>query len=328
MLDEFLSEIVVSIVGKDVGPIAGLLNSRKHVNEFTIAKKLEITINQTRNILYKISDYGLVSFERQKDKKKGWYTYFWRFEILKCLEYLRMNLVKRREQFENQIQRREEKNYYICEDCNIECSEDEALLQEFTCDECGELFTQKDNSLLLKGMKKNLQRIDEKVEAIDVEIAKERKKIMRKRELSLKKEALEKEERKEEARLKRAAKRKEKELLEGKIVKKKIAKRGSKAGSRKPEAKKRKEVKKKTAVKKVAKKKLEVKRGKEVKKKVVKKKLEIRSQKLKIEKGKEEKMKVVAKKKVIIKKVPRRIGIRSKLTAVRRIAARATRKRK
>src|SRR3989339_193256 len=96
MLNKLLREIVGIVVGKNVESIADLLNSPKYVNEFNIAKKLDITINQTRNILYRVSEFGLVSSIRKKDKKKGWYTYFWKFEILKCLEFFRDHLTKLR----------------------------------------------------------------------------------------------------------------------------------------------------------------------------------------------------------------------------------------
>lgn len=61
MLKKFLKEVVVIVVGRPVEEIVDLLDSKKHVNEFIIAKKMDITINQTRNILYKLSDSGLVS---------------------------------------------------------------------------------------------------------------------------------------------------------------------------------------------------------------------------------------------------------------------------
>ena len=64
MLKKFLREVVIIIVGKHAEEIAELLDTKKHVNEFIIAKKMELTINQVRNILYKLSDYGLVSFIR------------------------------------------------------------------------------------------------------------------------------------------------------------------------------------------------------------------------------------------------------------------------
>ncbi|MEA3414102.1 MAG: hypothetical protein U9Q99_01070, partial [Nanoarchaeota archaeon] len=94
MLNKLLRDVVTITIGKQFEQIADLLNSTRYVNEFNIAKKMDITINQTRNLLYKISDFGLVSSERKKDKKKGWYTYFWRFEILKVLNFLKDLLIK------------------------------------------------------------------------------------------------------------------------------------------------------------------------------------------------------------------------------------------
>src|SRR3989344_5349786 len=78
---ELLRDIVSSVVGKNAAGIVDLLYNKKNVNEFLIAKKLNLTINQTRTILYKLADEGLVSFIRKKDSKKGgWYTYFWTME--------------------------------------------------------------------------------------------------------------------------------------------------------------------------------------------------------------------------------------------------------
>ena len=94
MLKKFLKDTIEIIIGKQAEGIIDLLDGKKYVNEFIIAKKLGITINQTRNILYKISDQGLVSFIRKKDKKKGWYTYFWKLERLKSLEFLKNVLLK------------------------------------------------------------------------------------------------------------------------------------------------------------------------------------------------------------------------------------------
>ena len=66
---KFLKSVVEHLINKQSIPIVDLLVGKKDVNEFLIAKKLELTINQTRNILYRLSDYGLVSFIRKKDKR-------------------------------------------------------------------------------------------------------------------------------------------------------------------------------------------------------------------------------------------------------------------
>ena len=187
MQEKFLKEVIGIVVGKQEEDIVGLLNSKKHVNEFNIAKKLDITINQTRNILYKISDYGLVSSERKKDKKKGWYTYFWKLDVLKSLEFLKEQTLKQLEQIKNQIKSRETKKFYVCERCNIEVNEETALLYEFTCNECGDVFSLKDNEKLLREFNMNLKRLESKIEFLNSEIRKEREKVEKIKEKEFKK---------------------------------------------------------------------------------------------------------------------------------------------
>jgi len=192
MLENFLREVISIVVGKNSEQVAELLNSKKHVNEFIIAKKLGITINQARNILYKLSDFGLVSSIRKKDKKKGWYTYFWRLEILKSLEFLREEKLKRISQINNQVKNRETKEFYICNRCNIELNEETALLYDFTCNECGEIFSRKDNTKILKDLKKSLEKLSSELVLINQEIDKEKEKFEKIRIKQDKKEKIEK----------------------------------------------------------------------------------------------------------------------------------------
>ncbi len=253
MLDKFLKEAVVLVVGKQAEEIADLLHSRKHVNEFNIAKKMNLTINQTRNLLYRISDYGLVSSVRKKDKKKGWYTYFWRFEILKCLEFLRKGLLLQKEDLENQINARRNKVHYLCQRCKVEYDEDQALLMDFTCNECGDVFTVKDDLDFVKSLEKERDKIDEKISLIDKEIEKELARKDREKQKSIKKRDKEKEEKKKAAADKRKAKREANKKTANKTPKKKTTKKTTKKTPRKKTAKK-KTTKKKTAKKKTTKK--------------------------------------------------------------------------
>jgi transcription factor E len=177
MLKNFLKEVISIVVGKPAEEIVDLLDGDKYVNEFIIAKKLDLTINQARNILYKISDHGLVSSIRKKDKKKGWYTYFWKIEVLKSLEFLKELVLKNLNQLKNQIKSRETKRFYVCERCNIEFNEENAMLHDFTCNECGEVFSAKDNEKVLKEFKKNEEKLENKLKTIDEEIKIEREKL-------------------------------------------------------------------------------------------------------------------------------------------------------
>jgi len=251
MLKKFLGEVMIVVAGKQAENIAVLLNDKKYINEFIIAKKMELTINQTRNILYKISDHGLISFIRKKDKKKGWYTYFWKIETLKSLEFLRNILFKKIDQLTHQIKSRETKRFYVCERCNIEFNEENALLHNFTCNECGGIFTMKDNTKILRELNRNLDKLKRELKLVDEEIESERKKIEKQKLIKLKKEE------------KIKAIEKAKKKLANKTSKKKVSKQKPKKILKKKEIKKpKKKLANKTSKKKVSKQKPKLKKVK------------------------------------------------------------------
>ena len=243
MLKEFLKNSVSLVAGKPSENIVDVISDKKYINEFLIAKKLDLTVNQVRNILYKLSDEGLVSSIRKKDKRKGWYTYFWQIEPLKALEFLKANVMRRANQIKTQIESREAKTFYVCNRCNVEYNEENALLNDFTCNECGDIFVIKDNTKLLRELKKNLEKQNKEIESIDVEIDKEKEVIEKRKQKEMKKEE------------KKTAKAKKKTVK--KPAKKKTAKKTTKKKATKKPAKKK--VIKKKPLKKAAKKKAVVK---------------------------------------------------------------------
>jgi transcription initiation factor TFIIE subunit alpha len=231
MLQKFLKEIVTLIAGKQAEEIVDLLDGTKYVNEFIIAKKLNLTINQTRNILYKISDQGLVSFIRKKDKRKGWYTYFWKIEVFKSLEFLRNNIMKKMEQINYQIKSRETKEFYFCPNCNIEFSEESALIHNFTCNECGNIVSRKDNSATIKEYNKELDKLKKELDLVDEELKIEREKLEKVKAREAKKE--EKINLKEKERKKLERKKKNAAKLPVKKIKKLPAKASKKSNTKK-----------------------------------------------------------------------------------------------
>ena len=241
MQDNFLKEIVTIVVGKQAEKITDLLDSDKYVNEFIIAKKLDLTINQTRNILYKLADQGLVSSIRKKDKKKGWYTYFWKLENFKALLFLEDLLQKKIEQVKNQIKSRESKVFYVCENCNIEYTEDNAIVKDFTCDECGKIFTLKDNTKVLKELRRNFEKFEAELASVKLDTVQEREKSEKKKLKEIKKEkktkdddrAKKREERKierdKQKSIDKGSEKKSKKNVKKKIVSKKSGKSKSKS---------------------------------------------------------------------------------------------------
>jgi len=217
---KFLKNFVENLINAPSSVIVDLLIGKKDVNEFLIAKKLELTINQTRNILYKLSDYGLVSFIRKKDKRKGWYIYFWTLNIHQSLNLLKQNLEKKLENLEFQLKSRNEKRYYLCNTCSIELTEEVALLNDFACPECEEIYELVDSNDIIKQLEKEVTKIKKEIELLSVELEKEQEKIDKKKakEQELKK-PVKKEKKKSVKKEKKKSVKKEKKKV--KIIKKK-----------------------------------------------------------------------------------------------------------
>jgi len=263
---ELLRDVVKQIAGEGAEAIVDLLYKKKNVNEFLIAKKLEKTINQTRNILYKLADSGLVSFIRKKDSKKGgWYTYFWTLNAYKSLELLRNQLENALEKFDEDIRKRENERFYYSEGADLEYTEEEALGHDFICPETGDVMVLRDNSEIVKVFKERRVIMKDLLNRTINEMEILEKKEGQSRDRRLKAEAKKKEEERRERRKKLQRQKKREAAKSGKVRKTKT-KKGKKAKKSKKVKKKSKKTRK--VVKKKSKK---SKKAGKVKKKVKKK---------------------------------------------------------
>src|SRR3989344_2437647 len=230
MLVKLLNNLVEELAGQETGRIVPILFDKRDVNEFIIAKKMDLTINQVRNILYKLSAEGLVTFIRKKDKRKGWYIYYWTIKTEKCLIKLEQALKKKIEGLNELLKNRETKRFYVCKSCGVEVTEEKALENGFSCEECAEVYELADNSGAIRDTKAKITRTERDLELVLGELNKIQEKETKKRTKEIKRE----EGSAAKAKLKKVSKKKivkktvKKEVSKKKIVKKAIKKKVSK----------------------------------------------------------------------------------------------------
>lgn len=209
---KLLKIVIEDLINKQSVEIIDLLAGKKNVNEFSIAKNLKLTINQTRNILYKLSDFGLVSFIRKKDKRKGWYIYFWTLNTHQALSLLDENLTKRIDLLKNQLKNRTEGRHYLCTTCTIEVTEETALLNDFICPECEEVYELSDDSGVRDELQTKITKMEKELELVLQEKGTEEEKLGKEKARKIKKA----EDEKKSKRAATAAERKAKKLAEEK----------------------------------------------------------------------------------------------------------------
>ncbi len=150
LTNKIIEEVVIEVAGDDVVPLVKNLKNKKNVSEFKLAENIKKEVNEVRNMLYRLYDSNLVSFIRRKDKKKGWYIYYWTFN-LKRIKYLVKDLKKKRlERLSERLEREHGNNFFICGKSCIRLDFDQATGFSFKCPECGELMNEEDNATEIK----------------------------------------------------------------------------------------------------------------------------------------------------------------------------------
>ncbi|MEK6934742.1 MAG: hypothetical protein AABW46_02590 [Nanoarchaeota archaeon] len=178
--DKILNGVIEEIAGADIVPLVALIMGKSHVSEFKIAENLGITINHTRNMLYRLNEHNLVDFARKKDKKKGWYVYYWTLDMFE----LRDLAVRMKKDVLNKIKNRlaneKEGTYFMCPDKHIRTNLETAMEYEFRCPECDRALEKEDNVKTIENMKKMIERLEQEIATLlglEIKPVKERKLI-------------------------------------------------------------------------------------------------------------------------------------------------------
>ena len=162
--NKLVEQVVADVAGEDVIPLIKQLKNKKNVSEFKLAESLELEVNLVRNMLYRLYHANLVSFTRRKDKKKGWYIYYWTFRI-KQIKYVALNLKKQRlERLKDRLSREKDSSFFICPNECMRLDFDSAINFEFKCPECASLMQQESNDTKVKEIEEEIKRLEKELD--------------------------------------------------------------------------------------------------------------------------------------------------------------------
>jgi transcription initiation factor TFIIE subunit alpha len=161
--NKLVEDVVRSVAGEDVLPLVKLLKNKKNVSEFKLAEALKLEINVTRNMLYRLYHANLVSFIRRKDKKKGWYIYYWTFK-LKQVKHLAVNLKKEKlEKLNDRLTREKEGSFFVCPNTCMRLDFEQAVGFEFKCPECATIMLQEANEEKIKQLQDEIKVLEKEI---------------------------------------------------------------------------------------------------------------------------------------------------------------------
>jgi len=226
--NKIVNELITNIIGEDVLPLIDLIRGKKNVSEFKLAEQLNVTVNQVRNMLYRLSAENLVTFQRKKDKRKGWYIYYWTLNNNKVKEALVAFKKKQLSDFKARLEREQTSQFFFCPNGCMRMSMENAMDHDFKCQECGNLLKPLDNQRTIENIKQRIIELEEEL-STPLKIDRETK------------------EPKKKAKKKKVKKKPKKKKVKKKVTKKKVTKKKvkKKVAKKKPKKTVKRKVKKK-----------------------------------------------------------------------------------
>ena len=225
---EMIEDLVSSLAGGETILLTDLLVDNPGISEFDLADKLEISINEVRNLIYKLQDHNLVYSTRKKDRQKGWYIYYWTFNMIHAKDLLitkkQKEIIKLEEIRDEEI----EGKLYACPNRCLRMSLEDAMEHGFKCPECEKILVQEKDE-------KDIKKI-----ALDIEQLKKDIHELKQLEFKVVDEEDEKKKKVKKVAKKKVVKKKIKKVKKKvKKVKKKVAKKKSKSKPKKKAKKKK-----------------------------------------------------------------------------------------
>lgn len=182
---EMVEDLVKGVAGIATVSLANLIVENPGISEFSLADKLKISINEIRNLLYKLQDHNLVYSTRKKDRQKGWYIYYWTFNMLHARDLLIGKKSRQILILEETKKEEIEGKLYACPSNCLRMSLEDAMENNFKCPECEKIMIQEKDERDIKKIDAEVAHLRHEIhelkqfdfKVVDEEVIKKKKKI-------------------------------------------------------------------------------------------------------------------------------------------------------
>ncbi len=148
-----LKKLAGILLGKNGEIIVDTLAEKGEVKDDELSRAVGMNENEVRRILWKLSDYTIVSTRKVINSETGWITYYWYLPLDQAPGIL-YNVINRIiDRLECRLEYEKNNIFFWCG--NVNCPKytfDEATELIFRCKRCGKALKPYDNSRLIEAL--------------------------------------------------------------------------------------------------------------------------------------------------------------------------------
>lgn len=156
--------VITFLCGEDVLPIVEYLKGKENISEFIIAEDLKLDLNVMRNQLYRLQKHNFLTFKRKKDKKKGWYIYYWTLNLSDIPFLYRKIKNEELSRLVLRLEREKASNFFSCNNSCMRLSFEQSMEFNFSCPECGSIMNQVSNDHIISDLEEKIDKLEHEIQ--------------------------------------------------------------------------------------------------------------------------------------------------------------------
>lgn len=124
-----------------------------------LASRCDVNLNDVRKILYALHDVSLVSVNRTRDERTGWFIFHWRLQPDNIEGFIIGQKKKILEKLLTRLEYERAHDFYVCPSCGIRITFEDSVESLFRCSHCQRSLEHVDNSRVISYLEEKIKTI-------------------------------------------------------------------------------------------------------------------------------------------------------------------------
>ncbi len=155
--DEAIRAYLMRLIGENGLTLIEKFPPGGEFSDEELAENTGINLNSVRHSLYTLYEKRLAEYRRIKNAETGWLTYLWTLKLDRIEDTIAEDMQDILEILESREKYEDQNDFYICKNCGVVYTFDDAFSRGFVCPPCETKMEHFDNDLIVQALKKRIK---------------------------------------------------------------------------------------------------------------------------------------------------------------------------
>lgn len=158
--EALLTKVAEVLGGEEAVKLVKALKNLEKATDDELSSRTDVRLNNVRKILYRLYNFSLVTVERIRDEKTGWFIFYWRLQPDQIEGFIQNQKRKILEKLETRLKYEQTHDFYYCGTPTCKCvTFEDAVELVFRCPTCRKPLRHITNDHLIEALSSKIEAI-------------------------------------------------------------------------------------------------------------------------------------------------------------------------